>query len=269
MQLANWLEQHRVFLDPRLSLVSRADGSTAGYLECCPDVSVPVALLWRDDALDWIKGTELQRELSRIDMSTTRLQAFYDDVVLPIFSTSKWDPDTGPNFSFAHLLRAYSLVSSRAFQVSSYHSLALVPLADAFNHSDPPHVHFASDMWVCPECGRLEACPHDEETAIVGAGTGAGAIADENADGAEETVDMVSERAIEADEEVFNTYGAGMANAKLVASYGFLLEGNEHDVVSFEHDEVIDALASCAAQGAAPEQAPLSDLTSEQRWLMA
>lgn len=189
----------------------------------------------------------------------TRLQAFYEDVVLPIFSTSQFDPESSPTFSFAHLLRAYSLVSSRAFQVSSYHSLALVPLADAFNHSDPPHVHFASDTWVCPECGRLEACPHDED--VAGAGVGPGGTGHE----AEETVDMVSERAIEADEEVFNTYGAGMANAKLIASYGFLLEGNEHDVVSFEHDEVIDALASCAAQGAAPEQATLSDLVLQQQ----
>ncbi|GAA5999992.1 protein-lysine N-methyltransferase [Rhodotorula paludigena] len=317
MQLADWLERHRVFLDPRLSLVSRADGSTAvdalapipphstvgripvslvlshrssalasrlngdplashtpalrlavhvahevvlgpesrwqGYLATCPEVPVPVALLWRDDALDWVMGTELQRELSRIGMSRTRLQAFYDDVVLPIFSTSQSGPESSPTFSFAHLLRAYSLVSSRAFQVSSYHSLALVPLADAFNHSDPPHVHFASDTWVCPECGRLEACPHDEETVTAGAG----ALADGHEDGAEETLDMVSERAIEAGEEVYNTYGAGLANAKLAASYGFLLEGNEHDVLSFHHDEVIDVLSFCAIQGTAPELDPM------------
>ncbi len=44
--------------------------------------------------------------------------------------------------SFLDLLHAYSLVSSRAFQVDGYHRTALVPLADLFNHQEANHVAF-------------------------------------------------------------------------------------------------------------------------------
>lgn len=151
------------------------------------------------------------------------LKRFYNHVALPLLSSLPSSSSASPP-SFSTFLHAYVLVSSRAFQVSSYHPLALVPLADAFNHSDPPHVHLASDTWVCPECGRLGACPHDDD----GGGPG-----HEERDEPLETVDMVSERKINPGEEVFNTYGVGLSNAHLVAAYGFLLEGNEHDVVSF------------------------------------
>lgn len=55
----------------------------------------------------------------------------------------------------------------------------------------------------------------------------------------DDTCDMVVERAIEAGEEVFNTYGQ-LSNAKLLASYGFLLEANEHDIIEFDLDEAVN-----------------------------
>lgn len=160
------------------------------------------------------------------------LKRFYNHVALPLLSSLPSSSSASPP-SFSTFLHAYVLVSSRAFQVSSYHPLALVPLADAFNHSDPPHAHLASDTWVCPECGRLGACPHDDD----GGGPG-----HEERDEPLETVDMVSERKINPGEEVFNTYGAGLSNAHLVAAYGFLLEGNEHDVVSFGGREALQTM---------------------------
>ncbi|GAA5826079.1 hypothetical protein JCM3770_000979 [Rhodotorula araucariae] len=208
----------------------------ASYLTHCPAEPVRIALLWEGEAKRWTRGTELDTECRRVGVDQTILRQFYDSVALPLLSSlpsSSSSPATPPSLvTFQH---AYTLVSSRAFQVSSFHPLALVPLADAFNHADPPHVHLASDAWVCPECGRLDACPHDDDERP------ASPVA-ARAGGTEETVDMVAERAIEAGEEVFNTYGSGLSNAHLVAAYGFLLEGNEHEVVSFERCPTLDML---------------------------
>ncbi|TNY23743.1 hypothetical protein DMC30DRAFT_413865 [Rhodotorula diobovata] len=214
-----------------LSLGSKSRWAT--YLEHCPArESVHIALLWQGEAQRWTRGTELERECARIGVDEAVLKRFYNHVALPLLSSLPSSSSASPP-SFSTFLHAYVLVSSRAFQVSSYHPLALVPLADAFNHSDPPHAHLASDTWVCPECGRLGACPHDDD----GGGPG-----HEERDEPLETVDMVSERKINPGEEVFNTYGAGLSNAHLVAAYGFLLEGNEHDVVSFGGREALQTM---------------------------
>lgn len=46
-----------------------------------------------------------------------------------------------PECTWREFRRAYALVSSRAFWVDAFHGLALVPIADAFNHSEENHVH--------------------------------------------------------------------------------------------------------------------------------
>ncbi|KAG8761510.1 hypothetical protein FRC14_002697 [Serendipita sp. 396] len=56
---------------------------------------------------------------------------------------------------------------------------------------------------------------------------------------AEHTYDMVANRSIEAGEEVYNTYDSrGISNVELLCRYGFMLEGNSKDVISFEEDDV-------------------------------
>ncbi|BGO99064.1 hypothetical protein NBRC10513v2_000165 [Rhodotorula toruloides] len=219
------------------------------YLASCPTEEVPVALLWDDgEASSWLEGTQVEREVRRIGMNRTRLRDFYTSTALPLLlqHTSTASP------SFETFARAYSLVSSRAFQVDAYHSLALVPLADIFDHSDPPHVHFASETWVCPECGKLERCEHDEEGDVIPQAKASVATEDD-------TCDMVVERAIEAGEEVFNTYGQ-LSNAKLLASYGFLLEANEHDTIDFDLDEAVN---SCLPY-ATPREVFIQRLTAFQ-----
>lgn len=133
-------------------------------------------------------------------------------------------------------LRAYSLVSSRAFQVDVWHGLALVPLADAFDHSDAHDVHFASETWVCPECGAFDLCEHDEDDDLEhrkGSRLGPERSQDD-------TCELVSVRPIAAKQEVFNTYGgSNMTNARLLAFYGFILPANKHDTVSFTFDELV------------------------------
>jgi SET domain-containing protein 6 len=52
------------------------------------------------------------------------------------------------------------------------------------------------------------------------------------------TCDMVANAFIAAGAEVFNTYGPALSNAQLICQYGFALDGNEHDVVSWDETEL-------------------------------
>ncbi|CAG8714726.1 4715_t:CDS:2, partial [Acaulospora colombiana] len=57
------------------------------------------------------------------------------------------------------------------------------------------------------------------------------------------TYDMVANRSIEEGEEVFNTYDSrGISNVDLLCRYGFLIEGNARDVITFEEDEILSVL---------------------------
>lgn len=49
---------------------------------------------------------------------------------------------------------------------------------------------------------------------------------------------MVSNAPISPHTEVFNTYGASLSNAQLLARYGFALEANEHDIISWTLSEL-------------------------------
>ncbi|KAF8271602.1 hypothetical protein EI94DRAFT_1720152 [Lactarius quietus] len=105
--------------------------------------------------------------------------------------------------------------------VDAYHGLAMVPIADAFNHSQDNTVHLESDYDVCTFCGCLSECPHDTEQAT------------EN----REPMAVQAARADEADpdntcEMIFNTYGASLGNAELLVRYGFMLDANDNDVLT-------------------------------------
>lgn len=129
---------------------------------------------------------------------------------------------------------AYSLVSSRAFLVDAYHGLAMVPIADAFNHTNENHVHMESDFDVCVDCGSLAECDHDHETTHAVPARGACSLPGvPKPDPTLEidTLDMCSVKPILPHSEVFNTYGS-LSNAELISRYGFTLPENEHDIVS-------------------------------------
>lgn len=56
---------------------------------------------------------------------------------------------------------------------------------------------------------------------------------------------MVLSRSISPGDEVYNTYGSRLSNAILLARYGFILEGNEWDVVCWTPEELnIHSVAS-------------------------
>lgn len=55
-----------------------------------------------------------------------------------------------------------------------------------------------------------------------------------------DTCEMVSKLAISSEEEVFNTYGAELTNAQLLCYYGFILEGNANNVVTWTARELVN-----------------------------
>lgn len=237
-----------------------ADSVWAEYLDACPSSPVPVALLWDpvedQDALAWLRGTAVEREMRKLGYDKVRtrtdvhalgqlclpekslpaqrwIERFYNECAGNLYATASVSRPSLPLF-----LHACSLVASRAFQIDTYHTLALVPFADTFNHSDSPHVHLASDHWVCSVCGALDECPHDGQQSDGACLPGISPAA--STAPAADTCDMVSERFVPAGEEIFNTYGP-LSNAQLLASYGFVLEANEHEHLLFDAAHVGEA----------------------------
>lgn len=94
-----------------------------------------------------------------------------------------------------------------------------------------------SDYDVCPECGSISECIHDTPptSPVVTSNAVSQSIQPTN-----DVVEMVSTRYIAAGEEVYNTYGSQLTNAQLLARYGFILEGNEWDVISWSRGELPD-----------------------------
>ncbi|KAI0091781.1 hypothetical protein BDY19DRAFT_646374 [Irpex rosettiformis] len=246
-------------------------------------------------------ATEIQREQRAEDGSLVldEVQEYYYTSAKPILTSASIFPEPNP-ISISGFLHAFSLVSSRAFLIDAYHGLAMVPIADAFNHTQENHVHLESEHDVCTSCGSFEQCPHDQDnaeeimtvprsahlssssvvtvhshddtadllcslsrsqlasqaevacevfsskTAVdvytpigpVSTITTANSTTENFGSSPVDTCDMVSNLAIPPGEEVFNTYGEHLTNAQLLARYGFMLDGNENDVVTFDDGDL-------------------------------
>ncbi|KIL00771.1 hypothetical protein PAXRUDRAFT_7984 [Paxillus rubicundulus Ve08.2h10] len=147
--------------------------------------------------------------------------------------------------SLSGFCHAYSLVSTRAFSVDAYHGLAMVPIADVFNHTNDNHLHMESDYDVCVECGSLAECEHDREVASHitphPLAPNIHPLSQINASYSNENdyLEMRTVRPVPLHAELFNTYGT-LPNATLLVRYGFTLPENEHDTVKM----VFDPLAS-------------------------
>jgi hypothetical protein len=77
----------------------------------------------------------------------------------------------------------------------------------------------------------LQRCVHDDTGDHIPRST---AISDE----ADDFYDMVSNLAIPPNSEVFNTYGETLSNAELLVQYGFILDGNDNDHLTWTFDEL-------------------------------
>ena len=118
----------------------------------CPSHVTPEDLIDTEDALSWLKSTEAEKILLcdsirsgvsfvRILASLSsvkwdidspilyqdRLRSYFESMVLPLVNMRI----PGCDAALAGFIRAYCLVSSRAFLVDAFHGLAMVPIADA------------------------------------------------------------------------------------------------------------------------------------------
>lgn len=180
-----------------------------GYLQSLPGpAALSIGHLWDPvhdaDALNWLQGTPALRLIRQSNVHATA-RAYFRAVVRGLDDLDDVEEDD--------YLHAYALVSSRAFVVDAYHGLSMVPIADAFNHTNAYTVQMQSDYDVCPTCGSLPKCSHPRDN-----------VHDLPS---EDTCDMVTAAPIRAGDEIFNTYDpGGISNAELLARYGFVLPGN-------------------------------------------
>lgn len=240
-----------------VEILRGADSPWSIYLDHLPPDVSTVAGIWHEDGIPmtWCRGTELERELERIQLSRVRplssqhlptmsslrarqssLSALYTSAVLPFLLPIL--PPSSSEPTLDGFLASYAFCTSRAFLLDTYHRLALVPLFDLFNHStDGPHVHLESHEWVCAVCGNWDWCEHEgecdgEELQSVRA---KGTKQDDDED---ERIELVAHADVEAGAEIFNTYGEALSNARLAVEYGFVVEANPWDVSLFSSQEL-------------------------------
>ncbi|KDQ61613.1 hypothetical protein JAAARDRAFT_171946 [Jaapia argillacea MUCL 33604] len=243
-----------------------------GYLQSLPSEIVDIALFWstydrnphvehvdKEDALlahAWIKGSEIEncmRDKESGENILEEIDTFYSTVGSPILAQLRLP------ISLEGFYHAYSLVSSRAFLVDAYHGLAMVPIADAFNHAQENHVHLESDYDVCVICGALDECPHDEDISDANGECLSASIEGQTPQmtggvrNGQDTCEMVSNSPIPPSAEAFNTYGEGLSNAELLTSYGFILDDNEFDSVRWSLSD-LRSLASGLGFGSRRDQ---------------
>lgn len=90
-------------------------------------------------------------------------------------------------------------------------------------------------------CGSLEECPHDgddvdaDPRSIPTNSYGKAATVD--------TCEMVSNLPIFPHSEVFNTYGEKLNNAQLLVRYGFALDDNENDCITWDWVDLLEFTA--------------------------
>ncbi|PPQ67954.1 hypothetical protein CVT26_005834 [Gymnopilus dilepis] len=223
------------------------------------------------EALAWLRGTEANKVINATsdDSLTTLVRSiglpfyfririeeeinrFYRDFAEPVLlqHVDVWRCSPGADSSgiesmptLTGFYRAFSLVSSRAFLVDAFHGLSMVPIADAFNHIVENHVHLESDYNVCPECGSLQECPHDVEDGSQDGGRLASKPKENTlVDNHDIFYDMVSNIGIPPDSEIYNTYGEDLTNAQLLGQYGFILDVNDYDRLSWTSGEILQVL---------------------------
>ena len=153
------------------------------------------------------------------------LEQFYD-LYSNLLPPTKLHPRSSP---FPDYLYTYSLVSTRAFVIDVYHTLALCPFADILNHSHAAHTSLSSDDFVCHICGSLRVCAHDRPTTsgipLRLADLSAETIRKLQTE--EDTVDLTVEvEEIKAGQEIFNSYGANLSSSQLLREWGYLDRGN-------------------------------------------
>lgn len=189
----------------------------------------------------YLQGTEIERCLkSDQTINYEVLLHFYQShQIITTNQSEQADEDEWERF-----LDAYSIVSSRAFYIDNFHTLALVPIADLFDHSDQPDVNLISDIWVCDQCGSLNECELHESK------SNRTLKSQENFQNLTNDQDRVELKALvpiehsndTSDRIVYNSYGSKLGNHKLFIEYGFIIHENIHDRINFDLQEILKIL---------------------------
>ncbi|WVQ98792.1 hypothetical protein IAU59_005923 [Kwoniella sp. CBS 9459] len=211
-----------------------AESPFYGYLQSLPREIIGLPLLWDIQEIggvdgklgkEWLKGTEVERELERRaeqGLSFDALEAFYRETCSHLPPTSS-HPIPSPLISYLH---CFALVSTRAFMIDIYHLISLCPFADIMNHTSASssHTSMMADDFVCHACGSLAPCQHDitdpRGVPYRLAHLGEREIARIGRE--EDSVDMRVERPVIRGEEVWNCYGEGLGDARLLVEWGFI-----------------------------------------------
>lgn len=161
----------------------------------------------------------------------------WKECIEPLMSSGELDIDPD-DFSLENFFSAKTLVSSRSFQIDSYHGSGMVPLADLFNHkTDCEHVHFtsasdASGSDDYQDNDQSDASADDQSTIENPSSSPSGSRAKN------EDLEMIIVRDVNEGEEVYNTYGT-MGNAALLHRYGFTELDNQYDIVNIDLELVM------------------------------
>lgn len=153
---------------------------------------------------------------------------------------------------------AFAWVTSRAFEVDKFHGNSLVPIADMFNHkTDGEHVHIegASNSEESDESESSWGIENPEDDGMIGMpktlpdsdthrrhngrdhdGFAVDRLQDDK-DESDNNLRIVCVRDVEANEEIFNTFGQ-KTSAILYLNYGFTEESNSYETALVHRSEV-------------------------------
>ncbi|XP_073000422.1 uncharacterized protein [Typha latifolia] len=196
------------------------------YLQLLPEREC-VPLVWSAEEVDaLLGGTELEKAVKE---DRSFIYEDWRDSIEPLIH-GPWKLDSS-SFGVEQYFSAKTLISSRSFEIDSFHGSGMVPLADLFNHkTGAENVHFTS-VTSSPSTSDDEGdedkndASSDEQSSISFTANSSG---DSNT-----ALEMIIVRDANAGSEVFNTYGS-MGNAALLHRYGFTESDNPFDIINID-----------------------------------
>ncbi|WWC69386.1 uncharacterized protein I206_103325 [Kwoniella pini CBS 10737] len=207
-----------------------------GYLQSLPRETISLPIFWDipeiggedgKKAKKWLNGTEAERELTIRDkegLSLSDIQNFYEKYSTLLPNTSNHNKPS----SILSYYYCFSIISTRAFMIDLYHLIALCPFADILNHnSNYSNTSLSSDDFVCHLCGSLKTCKHDFKNSN-GISFRLNHLNKKDISKIEndekDTIELKVENIIniKKNKEVWNSYGDGINDGKLLVEWGFI-----------------------------------------------
>ncbi|KAJ3389937.1 hypothetical protein HDU92_000747 [Lobulomyces angularis] len=232
----------------------------------------PLPFTWSATEQLELRGTGLGSNLENYKKYLwADFETLYDIIVKNPLAFTSSDKEIYSELFF----RSHTLIRSRAFHVDDFHQDAMVPFADLFNHnSNGEHIHMENDDDICLRCGDIfcncDDPPVPEEVelrqSIVSELYGEPLLSTYNSkknlkkykeeekhvfddlfsenettdvDNEEQYLHIVTQKVVEKDSEIFNTFGK-LPNNLLLTRYGFLQDDNPFNCVSFSVKEFAD-----------------------------